>query len=161
MITLVLIFGLSLDTQAQKFGYLNYLEVVGEFPEAKSADSNLGAYQKQLEAQFKAKYDAIQQKVAGYEAKAQNMSPLEVEQATKDIAGDEQELAALDKSLADKLETKRQELFEPIFNKVDAAIKRVAEANNYNYIFNTGTGALLYAELGDDVKSLVKKELGF
>ena len=52
-----------------------------------------------------------------------------------------------------------QYLLVPLQEKVKAAIKKVAEANNFAYILDSSIGATLY-EGGEDVYGLVAKELG-
>jgi outer membrane protein len=44
--------------------------------------------------------------------------------------------------------------------KTNAAIKEVADANNFIYIFDTSTGFVLYFEKGEDILPLVKAKLG-
>ena len=58
---------------------------------------------------------------------------------------------------------KRNTLLQPIFDKVNGAIKDVAKENGYNYIFdrNAQNGStILYADETQDVTALVKSKLG-
>jgi len=50
---------------------------------------------------------------------------------------------------------------KPVIEKADSAIKKVAKANGFTYIFDTSTGVILYfSEQSVDIGPLVKKELG-
>jgi len=59
-----------------------------------------------------------------------------------------------------KLQKKEAELVQPILTKLEAAIKAVAEENQFQFIFDQGTQAILFAEQSTDVSSLVKAKLG-
>ena len=58
------------------------------------------------------------------------------------------------------LQNKQQELFNPLIEKVQDAIKRVSEENGYTYVFDVSMGSLLYYEKGDNIQPMVEKELG-
>jgi outer membrane protein len=61
------------------------------------------------------------------------------------------------------IQRKQMELLEPVYDKIEKAIRSVATANNYTHIFSDGMGAvsiLLYASEDDDVTNLVLKEMG-
>ncbi len=51
-------------------------------------------------------------------------------------------------------------MYSPILKKAEDAIKQVAKENNYSYVFDMGTGAVIYAQDSDDLMPLVKKKLG-
>ena len=43
--------------------------------------------------------------------------------------------------------------------RTDKAIKDVANANNFTYIFDSSTGMVLFYDKGEDIMPLVKKQL--
>ncbi|NJL77546.1 MAG: OmpH family outer membrane protein [Saprospiraceae bacterium] len=49
------------SAQAQKFGYINSAALLAEMPKVKQADSNIEAYQKQLEKRYQQDVQALQQ----------------------------------------------------------------------------------------------------
>ena len=60
-----------------------------------------------------------------------------------------------------QLQQKEAELFQPVMEKAQAAIEKVAKANGFTYVFDLGAGGLLYfSEQSVDILPLVKKELG-
>jgi outer membrane protein len=81
----------------------------------------------------------------------------------------EQELMDMQKRIQDfqtnaqtQLQNKQSEVFQPIYTKVDKAIKDVGKENGFFYVFDVAKGALLYF---DETKSvnvmpLVKTKLG-
>src|SRR5205085_3595999 len=61
-------------------------------------------------------------------------------------------------------ETKRQQLMDPVFEKVGKAIEDVAKENGYSFIFNpqlmSGGDILLFTDQKFDISELVLKKLG-
>ena len=59
------------------------------------------------------------------------------------------------------LAKQRAELLKPIQEKAFKAVNDVAEENGFTYVFDMGTGAVLYAsDSTEDILPLVKKKLG-
>ena len=61
---------------------------------------------------------------------------------------------------ADSYSQQEQEKLAALSKKVKDAVDSVAKENGYTYIFDSGTGVMLYMPEGDDVSNLVKKKLG-
>ena len=57
---------------------------------------------------------------------------------------------------------KENELIEPVQNKANDAVNKVAKANGYIAVFNTSIPSLAYFDEAQltDIAALVKKELG-
>ena len=88
------------------------------------------------------------------------MSDLIRQTKEKEITDLQARIQAFQQSADQDLGAKQAELFNPLIEKVKNAISDVARENNYNYIFDVGTGALVFYENGDDVLPLVKVKLG-
>ncbi|HKK43628.1 MAG TPA: OmpH family outer membrane protein, partial [Bacteroidales bacterium] len=81
----------------------------------------------------------------------------------------QQELSDLNKRIQDfqtnaqqQLQDKQVELFQPIYSKVDQAIKDVGKENGYTYIFDISKGSVLYFDTSKstDILPLAKAKLG-
>ena len=156
----VAIFCMTATLQAQKFGYVNSALILSEMPEIKQADSNLEALQKQLMKKgegmvqlFQKDYAEIQQKVAKGE-----LSPVQQEEQAKNLESRQIEIQKFEQEMQEQMVAKREELYKPIYDKVNDAIKQVAKEGGYQMIFDAAT--ILYGEEGADVSSLVKTKLG-
>jgi outer membrane protein len=64
-----------------------------------------------------------------------------------------------ERQLSTKMEERRQKKLAPILEKVDKAIKQVAEENNYKMVFDTSGGSMLYAQDSKDIGDQVKNKL--
>lgn len=150
------------SVQAQKIGYLNSGLILSELPEVRQMQSNLEGLQKQLQ-------NKGQQMVQDYQAKEKSatdrkasggMSPKEEETVILELQQIQQEILQFEQDMMTKLQEKEQALLEPILDKVNNAIKAVAQDEGYLYIFDTTSGALLYADEALDVSTKVKAKLG-
>ncbi len=161
-VTLVLfvLFGALYTTQAQKFGYINSAEILAELPEVKSAESELETLQKQLQKkgqgmveQLQKEYLEIQQKVEQGE-----LSRKEQETEAAKLEARQQEIAAFEQDMVTQIQKKRQDLLQPIYDKVNEAIAAVAEENEFTFIFDQQV--LLYSKDTQNVAPMVKAKLG-
>ena len=61
-----------------------------------------------------------------------------------------------------QLQNKQVELYQPIYNKVDKAIKDVGKENGFVYVFDVAKGSLLYFDetRSTNVLTLAKAKLG-
>jgi len=148
--------------QAQKFGYVFSMQILAEFPETKQADANLETLQKQLQKQFEGMYADAQRKAQQFQADFESgkLSPLQQEEAQTTMQAEEKKILEFQKEIQDKISTKRDELYGPILEKVDTAIKAIAKEDGLTMVFNADTQVLLYADESTDITSKVKAKLG-
>ncbi|MCR9054279.1 MAG: OmpH family outer membrane protein, partial [bacterium] len=143
----------------QKFGYVNSAAILAEMPEVKQADANLEALQKQLQKKGQSMLEQLQQDYGALQQKVQSgdLSPKQQEEEAQKLQKREQEIAAFEQDMRKQVSDKREELLGPIYEKVNQAIKDVAEENGFQFIFDQNV--LLYAEDSQNVNDLVKAKL--
>jgi outer membrane protein len=161
---LSLFVALSTALTAQKFGYLNSQALLNEMPEVKEAEANLQTLQKQLQAKGEQMLTDFQAKYVELERKNQQgeISPKELETESQKLQEQEQEIAQYEQQMQRQIMEKRNTLLQPILDRVNDAIKQVAEEDGYSYIFDAspGSGILLYVDESTDVMAQVKVKLG-
>ncbi|MEL6922954.1 MAG: OmpH family outer membrane protein, partial [Bacteroidota bacterium] len=150
------------NVQAQKFGYMNYNNLIVEMTETKAADAKLQTYQQQLANAFETKAKAFQEEFIKAQTIVQEggKSPKEVQAMEAEFEQKRQALAKEEQELQQKILAKREELYGPVFEKVNQAVQAVGKEGGYIFIFNESTGLLLYDAPADDVTPLVKAKLG-
>jgi outer membrane protein len=128
-------------------------------PEVKQADANLEALQKQLQKKGQSMLEQLQQDYGVLQQKVQSgdLSPKQQEEEAQKLQAREQEIAAFEQDMRKQVSDKREELLGPIYEKVNQAIKDVAEENGFQFIFDQNV--LLYAEDSQNVNDLVKAKL--
>ncbi|NNE25514.1 MAG: OmpH family outer membrane protein [Saprospiraceae bacterium] len=152
----------SFSVNAQKFGYINSALLLSEMPEVKSADSQLETYQSQLVSKGEDMVKAFETKYQKYAQEANNgvLSQVQMQQKEAELGQEQQKIQQYEVEVQQKILAKREELYQPILDKVKVAIESVGKDNGYTMIFDTSTGTLLHANDSDDVMSLVKTKLG-
>lgn len=153
------IFCVSTFAQMPKFGHINSGELIQQMPGLKDADAQLEVYQKSLEDQMKTMVSEYQTMIQDYQAKEKLMTEPVKEIKQKEIGQKEKLIQDFQQSAQEKVAAKKEELYNPILKKAEVAIKDVAKKNGYSYVFDTSVGAFLYAQEGDNIMDLVKKEL--
>lgn len=146
--------------QAQKFGYVNSAAILAEMPEVKQADANLEALQKQLQKKGQNMVTALQKDYTAAQEKIAKglLSPKQQEDEGKKLETRQKEIAKFEQDMVKQIQDKRNELLQPIYDKVNAAIADVAKENGFQFIFDQGV--LLYYEASQDVSAMVKAKLG-
>lgn len=134
---------------------------MAELPEVQQMRSNLEGMQTQLQKkgqQMLTDYQAKQQ-AAVTKQQAGTLAPVEEKQVMADLQKKEQEIMEFEKTMQQKLGSKEQELLNPILEKVNNAIQAVAKDNGFQFIFDTSSGVLLYADETQDITAMVKAKL--
>lgn len=159
LLTLGMTIGFGYSAQAQKkTGYINSQELLETMPEARKADSSLTKFQKELEDQLKTMAAEAKTKYDDYTAKLKTWSDAVKEVKEKELTDLQNRIQDFQQSADDKMGKKRQELFKPILDKAQKAIKDVGTEGGYDYIFDGGQ--LLYAKDSENIMPAVKAKLG-
>ncbi len=161
LLSLILLVSFSgMSQTGAKFGYIDSNEILALMPETDSLQKELKAYADYLDQQMNSMAVEYQTKVASYQDNVATMSDLIRQTKEKEITDLQGRIQAFQQSADQDLGAKQAELFNPLIEKVKNAISDVAREKNYNYIFDVGTGALVFYENGDNVLPLVKAKLG-
>jgi outer membrane protein len=162
VIMVIALAGQSAMAQNFKFGHINSDELIQTLPEYDSATVKLEKFRKELVNALELMSVELNTKNDAYQKESKLLS--DIVKQTK-----EQELIDMNKRIQDfqtnaqtQLQSKQTEVFQPIYAKVDKAIKEVGKENGFLYVFDVAKGALLYF---DEAKSinilpLVKTKLG-
>jgi len=151
---------ISASYAQNKFGYINSRELLEVMPEVKKADSSLQIYAKSFQDQLESMSKEYESKVKDFQANEKTMNEAVKEVKVKEVQQLQERMEALQQSAQEKTSKKREEMYKPILEKADKAIKDVAKENKYDYIFDASGGAILFAKDSDNVLSLVKTKLG-
>ncbi len=155
--------GLAFTAAAQKYGHMNFGNVLSLMPETKAADEALKKFQQDMVAKGDTMSKKFQEKytAAAKEMQDGKLSPLQQQQKEDELKKEQAVLGSYQQEMQQKLQAKREELLTPIVDKADKAIAEVAKANGYVMIFDTSVfNAILFATPTEDVFPLVKAKLG-
>lgn len=161
VLTLSLLLTLSVSTFAQKFGYCNSLALLADLPEVKQADSDLQAFQTQLNKRGQEMLKQLQDSAAELDRKKENgqISPKDYDAQAGALQEEQTKLEAYQQDVYRQLAEKRQKLYNPILERVNQAMKDVANEQGYTMVFDMASSILIYADESLDVTPLVKAKL--
>jgi len=162
VVVAVVMVGYTSDVAAQKFGYINSQELLSQLPEVKESTSNIETLKKQLQKKGQDMVAALQQKYVSLQKDQEQgkLSPVQLEQEAAKLKQEETKIAEFEQSSQQRIFEKTEQLLAPIQEKINNAIKEVAQDNGYTYIFDASLGMVLYADPGSDVSNLVRGKLG-
>lgn len=154
--------GQNANAQNVKFGHINSDELIQALPEFDTAKVQYEKYQKDLQNALELMQVELNNKNETYQKESKNYT--DIVKQTK-----EQEMIDMNRRIQDfaqnaqtQLQQKQAELFQPIYQKVDKAIKDVGKENGFIYVFDVAKGSLLYFDesKSTNVMNLAKAKLG-
>jgi len=148
------------QTAAPKFGYISSQELLSIMPDVIKADTQLKVYAKSYTDQLENMGREFEKKAEDYQKNAATMTEAVREVKEKELTDLRTRFQSTEASANDKVAKKKEELYKPILEKADKAIKDVAKEKGYDYVFDASGGALLYAKDTDNLMPLVKAKLG-
>jgi outer membrane protein len=160
ILLLSLTFLISISSFSQnKFGYIDSQELLLLMPERKTAEEEVQTFAKSLESQLQAMTAEYQQSVQEYQANEATYTDLVKQDKVTEITGLEQRIQSFQQNAQQALQSKEQELLEPILQKARQAIEDVANEGDYTYIFDKSVGSILYVKESENILDKVKKKL--
>lgn len=142
-----------------KLGHINSSELVGMMPETKSADDSLKRFTESLNGQLQLMLGELQNKYGDFQSKQASWSEAIREYRAKEIQDLQTNIDNFQQRAQQDIAKRKEDLYGPIFEKAEKAIKEVAKDGKYSYIFDSSAGALLYQQDSDDIMDAVKKKL--
>ncbi len=145
---------------APKFGYIDSNKLIENMPGRDTIEAKIINYRTTLQTTIQAMISEYQTKIQDYQNNAATMSAIIKQTKEKEIQDLEGRIQQFQQTADQDLQNFQSESFTPLLNRAKKAIEDVANENGYTYIFDAGTGALLFYEKGDNIMPLVKKKLG-
>ena len=147
------------SAMAQKSGYISMDQVVALMPETGKLDTLLKKFQSDsLNPQFSYMVQEYNRKDSMVTTKdSVKYSPQVRAQIRQELEGYAYQIQNWQQIVQNALQSKQQELLDPIYRKAVGAVQQVAKDNGYAYVYTKE--ALLVAPPADDLLPLVAKKL--
>ncbi len=159
----LILFGSAQPAQAQtklKLGHINTNDLMAMMPGRDTAEKALEAYAKTLQDQLVAMQNEINAKSIELEKVWETLLPPVREARQKELVNMKNNFDEFQSTAQEELAAKEAELVKPLIDKAKKAIDEVAVEKGYTYIFDTGTGSVIYYSESEDIMPLVKAKLG-
>lgn len=150
---------LSSNHSYVRIAYINKAEVVASVPQVKTIEKELLKLEDDYRAEFVKMTKEYESKVKSYLERSNQMSePIKLARQTE-ITELETRMAMYKKRYQEELAKQRVELYAPINDYVDHAIRRICEREQITILFDQGQPLYMSAQCVD-LTPLVKTELG-
>lgn len=150
----------SFATAQSKIAHINTSELIQAMPQMKTAKADMEKVGKTYEADIAAMRKELQTKMKQYEAEASTKTQEENEKRLVEVQGDQQAIQQYGATAQQELQKKEFDLLKPITETAKAAILKVAKAQGFNYVLDSGPQSGVIMAEGKDLMADVKKELG-
>lgn len=161
---ITLFLGLGSQTFAQRFCYVDSKYILENMSEYKTAMEEIDALSKRWQETIEAKYAEIDAMYKAFEAEKILLTPPDQQKRLEEIKLKEQEAKDYQKSkfgVDGALFQKRQELIQPLQDRIFQAIQELAKERSYAVIFDKATNSnILYADPKYDKSDVIMKKLG-
>ncbi len=142
-----------------RIGYINRAAVIDSLPETAEAKQQLQLLTAEYTRQYNEMYNEYSQKVKKYLEEGEDMIEPIRRARQSEITERESRMNIYHKRYTEDIESQRKRLMSPIEQRVDEAIKAVAEKEGIAIIFDQGTPVYMSAQC-IDITPEVKKILG-
>lgn len=143
-----------------KIAHINAQELIEAMPDYKSAQSTLEKVQRTYDTEIKAMAKEFDNKIKQYDGEAASKSDAENQKRAEEVQGMQNNIAQYRQQALQDLEKKRAEIFQPILEKAQSTIQKVAKGLGYQYVLDSTVGSGVILADGKDIMSEVKKDLG-
>lgn len=144
-----------------KIAYINSAVLLQNMPERINADSALAKYTRTFQEQIEIMTKEFQTKLQQFQSSEKTMSDAMKEVKTKELQDLQTRIESTQQSAQEKIQMKKQDLYTPILEKADKAIKDVAKEKNYDYIFDVNSqNGIVFSKDEYDITNLVKTKMG-
>ncbi|MCL4637649.1 MULTISPECIES: OmpH family outer membrane protein [Olivibacter] len=151
----------------QKIGHVNSQEILLLMPEYKTANQTLETFVgtkrteiQQMDAERQKKITAFMDKQKTRSEANKETVDKELQTLSTEIQQMEGRMGEVQQKAEQEVGAKREEVFQPVFEKAEKAIQAVAKEKGYAYILDIAQQSVLYFEGGDDISAAVKTKLG-
>lgn len=158
--TLAVLITFSITAQAQiKIGYTNPLKILSQMPEVDAIDTEISELVKERDYELTTKADRIQQQFEEFEQNRAGMTESRQRTVMESLRASNQAFEEERMNYMAEIRQKREELMQPVLDKLDAAIKQASEELGLDLVLNEGTtnGDLIVFFASSDQQDITSK----
>lgn len=164
IVGIIIVFGTSFASLAQKYGYIDSDYILSNMEEYKTAKENLDKLVERWTKEIEERKEVLRQKKDNFAREEVLLPTEEKEKRQEEIKKLEEETMEFQKTrfgVSGDYFQKRQELIKPIQDRIYDAMQKVASRKNFSFIFDKSNQSnLVYADSKFDLSDDVIKELG-
>lgn len=157
---LIAVLSATLSQAQSKIGTIDAEYILGQLPEISTVEEGLKTYDTELKEDMQNTIKNYEALVAHYREKSADFT--EEEKATKEneIISLENEIKNFRQKASVLIQMRRNELTQPLYEKIDVAMKEVISEQKYTQVINASANALAFSDPAYDITDAVLTKLG-
>lgn len=159
IVLLVLFTGLISQAQT-KVGTIDADYILGQMPAIATVEEGLKQYNLELQEELQKTIKRFEDLIEVYQATSTTLSEEDKTVKEEEIFELENDIKNYRQKASVLLQMKRNELTQPLYQKIDEAMKQVITEQKYTQIINAGANALAFADPAFDITDAVMEKLG-
>ncbi|TRO65444.1 OmpH family outer membrane protein [Christiangramia sabulilitoris] len=157
----ILLMFVAFSSNAQsKIGTIDAEYILAQLPESSEVTKNLEAYNAELQAELESNIKKYEDLVKDYQETVETMNDTVKKEKEDAIIELENNIKNFRQKASVMIQVKRNELNGPLYEKIDAAMKKVISEGGYTQIFHSGASGLAFSRAEDDITQKVMNVLG-
>ncbi len=141
---LILFAGTAHSQATFKIGHVNITEIMSSMPEKDSAQLVLDKETKEIESSYEEMQVVYNKLVDEYQKGLSSFNELVKTARESEIIDKQKRMQEFEQNASSTLQKRNYELFQPIYDKVIAAIDKVATENGFTYILDVSKGSVVF-----------------
>lgn len=160
VLALIVMFSVGAAVAQSKVGHVNTQKLLDTMPSRKDAMKLLQDWEKKGVEELQEMQQDFQEALAVYENARPNMPQVMIKIEEEKLMKKQQAVQDREQALQQELQSLGQDLNQPILERVQKAVKIVAERKKLNYVLSIDDFSLvLYSDGGTDITNEVITEL--
>lgn len=147
---------LAAQEQGLKLAYIDSNQIVREAPGFEQVRQTLRAEAERLKVRRDSLETELNTMAEEYQSQRLVMSAERRREKEQEIRAKQEDLLRFQQQAQQTLGARQEELYGPLYERVSKVINEIGEQEGYDFIFDSGSGALLW---GDDAHDLTRRVL--
>ena len=165
ILSIMLLFAISMAASAQKFALIDTEYILKNIPAYQSANEQLQQATKKYQGEVEAIAKEAQKMFQDYQAQSSTLSAAQKTKKEDEIVAKEKSAAELKRTYfgpEGELYKKRESLMQPIQDEIYNAVKEIATQNGYAVVVDRASASsIIFASPSIDVSNEVLAKLGY
>lgn len=161
LLTLLLVSATVVTGFSQKYGHVNFGNLLSLMPTTAAAEAELSAFNEKQIADGEAMVAKLEKEFLEVQKIKDEITPIKLREYEAKFQAEQERILKYEQDISMNLEKKRRELLGPIIQEARDAIEAIAKEKGYTMVFDSSLfNALLFTEDTTDLLPLVKAKLG-
>jgi outer membrane protein len=149
----------TVEAQTPRIGYIDSQAILAEAPGSREAQQAFDREMDRYRGEMQRLGEELDRLITAYQQQERNLTPEAREARQQEIRRKEMEYQGRIEEIDDEASRKRQELVEPILERMSRVIEQVREEGSYALIFDTASRAIIAADPALDLTDEVLRRL--